>query len=262
MNRTWLVKEVADLCGVSIRLLHHWDYVGLASPSDRLPNGYRLYSEQDICRIQQALLYRETGMSLERIKELLDSSQSEEKHLRIQLELLEETSHQLNQKIKVTHQLLEACMKNKTLSIEEKAALMGKDWMPEWESEAEQKWGETDDWKETQAHLSKMTDKDWQIHKKNMQTLEEKMCKLCSSGIAPDSDQALSLIEEYRKVCSLYHFDITYSKHVLLSRMYTDDTRFRQYYEKHCVGFAQWLRSGIEANAMAHGVNLEKVQWE
>lgn len=262
MKDRWLVKEVAELCGVSVRLIRHWDYVGLVSPSERLPNGYRLYIEQDIKRIQQALLYRETGMSLDKIKELLDNSQSEEEHLRMQLELLKETSKQLTQKINAVYQLLEECMKGRILSIEEKAEVMGKEWMPAWEAEAEKKWGETCDWKESRENRANMTKKDWEEHREEMETVERKMSELCMSGIAPDSDQSLALIEEYRGICSKYHFTITLSKHVLLGRLYTDDLRFKKYYDKYCTGFAQWIRLGIEANARVHGIDPQKAQWE
>lgn len=262
MKRGWLIKEVAQLCGVSVRLLHHWDHVGLVSPSERLPNGYRLYSEYDMKRIQQALLYRETGMSLEKIKELLNSLQSEEKHLRLQLKLLEDASEQLKRKIRATYQLLEECMKGKKLSIEEKAALMGKEWMPEWESEAEQKWGDTYDWKETQENLSDMTEWDWHVYRNDMQMIEEKMRTLCFDKIAPDCDQALLLIEEYRKLCSKHHFDITYSKHVLLGRMYVSDPRFRDHYDQYGEGFAQWVCAAIEANARKNGIDPAYARWE
>lgn len=262
MKTGWLVKEVAQLCGVSIRLLHHWDYMELVVPSQRLPNGYRLYTKQDITRLQQALLYRETGMSLKKIKELLDSSQSEEKHLKIQLELLEKASEQLHKKIKAVHKLLEEHTKGKTMSIEEKASIMGKDWLPEWETEAQEKWGATSDWKETQANLSNMSNKDWQIYREEMQEIEEKISELCFSGVSPDSNQALLLIEEYRKICSKHHFEITYSKHVLLGRMYVNDLRFKEYYDKYGRNFAQWVCAAIEANALTHGVNPEQAQWQ
>ncbi|MFP7696014.1 MerR family transcriptional regulator [Trueperella sp. LYQ143] len=256
------MKEVAQLCGVSVRLLHHWDHVGLVSPSERLPNGYRLYSKQDIKRIQQSLLYRETGMSLEKIKELLGSSHSEEKHLRIQLELLAETSRQLQQKINAVRQLLEECVKGRTLSVEEKATLMGKEWLPEWEAEAQEKWGETSDWKETQANLANLTNNDWQSHRERMQKIEEKMSELCSAGISPDADQSVSVIEEYRKLCSKHHFEITYSKHVLLGKMYVNDPRFTDYYEQRGAGLAQWVCEAIEANARAHGIDPNRAEWE
>ena len=58
------VGEAARLVGVSVRTLHHWDALGLAVPSGRTWSGYRLYSPDDVARLQQVLVYRETGMPL------------------------------------------------------------------------------------------------------------------------------------------------------------------------------------------------------
>ncbi len=262
MKNGMFVKEVAELCGVSVRLLHHWDFIGLVSPSERLPNGYRLYLDDDIKRIQQALLYRATGMRLEHIKELLDSRQDDKQHLEMQLALLEEASLELNRKIKAVHQLLEECIMGNELSIEEKAALMGKDWLPEWEDEAKDKWGDTPDWQETQIHLSQMSKDDWQTYRLDIQLLEEKMADLCIGGTPADSEEALQLIEEYRILSSKHHFEITYPKHVLISRLYTEDERFKAYYDKYSPKLAAWIQHGIEANARAHGVDPESAKWE
>ena len=68
------VGEVSTLLGVSVRALHHWDESGLVHPSQRSAAGYRLYSEADIMRIQQVLVYRQTGMSLADIKAVLDEA--------------------------------------------------------------------------------------------------------------------------------------------------------------------------------------------
>lgn len=152
-------------------------------------------------------------------------------------------------------------MKGKTLSIEEKASLMGKDWLPEWEKEAGQKWGDTPDWQQTQDNLSKMSPQDWQTHKARMQEMEESMALLCAKGVSPESEAAMERIEEYRKLCSKHHFEITWAKHVLLARMYTEDERFNAYYEKYCTGLASWIRAGIEANAKRHGVDPAQAEW-
>lgn len=45
--RHYQVKEVAQLSGVSIRALHHYDRIGLLVPSARSAAGYRLYSNID-----------------------------------------------------------------------------------------------------------------------------------------------------------------------------------------------------------------------
>lgn len=83
------VGQTARLVGVSVRTLHHWDEIGLVSPSARSQAGYRLYGSDDVARIHQVLVYRETGMGLSDIAVVLaDPSTQAEVHLLRQRELL------------------------------------------------------------------------------------------------------------------------------------------------------------------------------
>src|SRR5918992_700675 len=72
MGRLYRVGELAEVTGVSIRTLHHYDQIGLLRPSDHSEGGYRLYSEEDLLRLQQVLTLRYLGFSLKQIRELLD----------------------------------------------------------------------------------------------------------------------------------------------------------------------------------------------
>jgi DNA-binding transcriptional MerR regulator len=71
-RRTYQVKEVASLAGLTIRALHHYDSIGLLVPSARSAAGYRLYADDDLLRLQQILIGRELGLSLEAIRRSLD----------------------------------------------------------------------------------------------------------------------------------------------------------------------------------------------
>ena len=66
------VGAVAALVGVSVRTLHYWDTIGLVRPSQRSWSGYWLYSLADVTRLHQVLVYRETGLPLACIDELLN----------------------------------------------------------------------------------------------------------------------------------------------------------------------------------------------
>src|ERR1700752_2858938 len=66
------VGEVAELAGVSVRTLHHYDELGLLCPSERSGAGYRLYSYDDLARLQEILIWRQLGFSLAEIVLLLD----------------------------------------------------------------------------------------------------------------------------------------------------------------------------------------------
>src|SRR3954464_14032056 len=83
------VGEVAALAGVTVRTLHHYDRIGLLSPSVRTAAGYRRYTPSDLDRLHQVLVYRELGFPLEEIATLLDDPGADPaEHLRRQHRLL------------------------------------------------------------------------------------------------------------------------------------------------------------------------------
>ncbi len=65
-------KEFAVKAGVTVRTLHFYDRIGLLVPSAREENGYRLYGDADLERLEQILALRFVGFELERIKRLLE----------------------------------------------------------------------------------------------------------------------------------------------------------------------------------------------
>jgi len=71
-SRTFQVKDVARLAGVSVRTLHHYDSIGLLVPEIRTAAGNRVYTDADLLRLQQILIGRELGLSLEEIRRSLD----------------------------------------------------------------------------------------------------------------------------------------------------------------------------------------------
>jgi DNA-binding transcriptional MerR regulator len=64
-------KEFASLAGVSVRALHHYDQLGLLKPTHRSNSGYRLYSRNDLARLEQIVVLRFMGLSLLKIGEVL-----------------------------------------------------------------------------------------------------------------------------------------------------------------------------------------------
>jgi DNA-binding transcriptional MerR regulator len=67
------VGELAARAGLTVRTLHHYDSIGLLSPSARSNAGYRLYDRNDVARLQQIQALRTFGMALADIGAYLDS---------------------------------------------------------------------------------------------------------------------------------------------------------------------------------------------
>lgn len=83
------VHEVSKLAGISVRTLHHYDAIGLLSPTETTEAGYRLYDEDALERLQCILLFKELEFPLKDIKEILDSPNFERnKALDQQIKLL------------------------------------------------------------------------------------------------------------------------------------------------------------------------------
>jgi DNA-binding transcriptional MerR regulator len=68
----WKVGALARRTGLSVRALHHYDELGLLSPSHRSASGYRLYTAADVVRLQQIRSLRMLGFTLEQSREFLD----------------------------------------------------------------------------------------------------------------------------------------------------------------------------------------------
>ena len=72
-TKSYLVREFAKLTHVTVRTLHYYDQIGLLAPSFERPNGYRVYTDADLLKLQQIVTLKFMGFSLDEIKRLLDS---------------------------------------------------------------------------------------------------------------------------------------------------------------------------------------------
>jgi len=69
--RLYKAQEFAERAGVTVRTLHHYDRLGVLSPSGRTDAGYRLYSDRDLVRLEQILALKFIGVPLQEIRRLL-----------------------------------------------------------------------------------------------------------------------------------------------------------------------------------------------
>jgi len=65
------IKQLAELAGISVRTLHHYDRIGLLRPESHTGSGYRQYGEASVLRLQQIMFFREVGFNLEDIEKIL-----------------------------------------------------------------------------------------------------------------------------------------------------------------------------------------------
>ena len=152
-------------------------------------------------------------------------------------------------------------MNDKALTVEEIGTIMGKADFAAHQSEAEERYGDTADWRESRERTASWQSADWRQNAERFHDIERRMIDAIRDGAAPDSERAAGLVEEHREALSEF-FPVTPAKHYIMSRGYIHDERFRDHYDSQQVGFAQWLADAIEYVARQQGVDIENPTWE
>lgn len=250
------VSETAQLFGLTVRTLHYWDEIGLLSPSARSSENARLYTAQDIEKVQHIVIYRAAGFTLKDIKHLLDDPTAD---------LFSHLERQRAELLKKQNRIRTMLTALDRLAADPHGGTMNTDHIdPEWgrqyEAEAKERWGDTDDWKLSQEAQKAMTPEDKEAYAQKTQELENRLAQAVRQGVEPDSAEAQELAEEHRLLLS-HWFPVTHSKHALIAQSYTADPRFTAHYDAQEPGLTEWLVAAIAANAVAHGVNAETAEW-
>lgn len=256
------VGQAARLVGVSVRTLHHWDEVGLVRPSGRTYADYRVYSGADIARIHRVLVYRELGLSLAEIAQILDDPEVDEAgQLRRQREVLLERISHLQEMVSAVDRIMEATQMGTKLTPQQQAEIFGTDWNPEYAREAEERWGDSPQWEQSQQRTAQLTAQDWARIKARGDAVNADLAAAKRSGVAPGSAEANELAERHRATIADF-YECSHAMQVCLGRMYVGDPRFTAFYEELEPGLTQWLQQVIDANAQANGVDPATATWE
>ncbi|MGD0831387.1 MAG: TipAS antibiotic-recognition domain-containing protein [Terracidiphilus sp.] len=100
LSKTYQIHQFAELTGVTVKALHHYDRLGLLKPQ-RARSGYRLYVERDLERLEQIVALKYLGFPLQQIKVVLDRAPLNlPEALRMQRQALAEKQKQLTRAIK------------------------------------------------------------------------------------------------------------------------------------------------------------------
>ena len=243
------VGAVAALTAVSVRTLHHYDHIGLVVPSVRTAAGYRGYTDADIERLHVVLVYRAVGLQLEDIRALLDDDGADAlEHLRRQHRLLLDQADRLQHTIKAVEELMNAHRSGIQLSAEEQIEIFGTTaFSEEYAAEAEDRWGETDAWKQSRQRVAHMTKQDWIDVKAEVDALLQALAAAKRDNVQPGSAAANELAARHHASIERY-YDCSEQMHVCLAQMYLADERFTRYYDDVEPGLAQFLHDIVVAS--------------
>jgi len=246
--------ELAALAGVTVRTLHHYDEIGLLRPSGRTVAGHRRYSREDLNRLREILVYRELDFGLDAIASMLaDPGSGVEVHLRNQHRMLRARIDRDQALLRALEKELEARTMGMALTPEEQFEVFGTDKVGgEWAAEAEERWGDTDAWRESQRRAARYTKEDWIEMKAQSDVALRAYADAMAAGVAATSEQAMALAEDNRRFISRWFYDCSHAMQRNLAEMYIADERFRATYDAVAPGLAKYVHDAIIANANAH----------
>lgn len=243
------VGEVARLASITVRTLHHYDEIGLVRATGRTDAGYRLYGDADLERLQTALFYRELGFRLDEIRAVMDAPDFDrERALHQQRELLTAESDRLQRMIRAVDAAIDAHERGTTMSEEAMFEVFGEQ-QRAYREEAEQRWGDTDAYRQSRRRTADYTTQDWEDLKEESERIMQRIAAVYRDGAAPDSAPAMDAVEAHRQQISERFYDCSHEMQVHLGEMYVQDPRFTATYEALAVGLAVWVRDAIRANA-------------
>ena len=242
--------DVARLSGVSVRTLHHYDEIGLLSPSGRTRAGYRQYGGDDLERLQQILCYRALGFDLRKIAAILDDPRIDPlDHLRKQRELLESKLEHLSEMVRTVEKMMEARKMGINLNPDEMFEVFGDFDPAEHQAEVEERWGKTDAFKESQKRTSKYKKEDWKRLGKEAEEIGARLADAMRKGLPAGGVAAMDLAEQARLHIDRWFYPCSHEMHRNLGEMYVADPRFAKHYEDRAPGLAVYVRDAIAANA-------------
>ncbi len=111
----WHVNELSKLTNVSVRTLHHYDQISLLKPGLRLANGYRLYSEPDLLKLQQIIALKFLGFKLSQIKVLVEAEVNVGEHFSMQARFLQEKAETLLEASTILTRITSDCSLNESI---------------------------------------------------------------------------------------------------------------------------------------------------
>ena len=238
----YLIKQVSEISGVSVRTLHHYDEIGLLSPKKH-ENGYRYYSEEELSLLQTILYYKYLGFSLKDIKTLM--KQEEEDllpNLKHQLILMQKEKERLLTLIDTLEKTIESKERKMTMTTEEKfKGFTFKD-NEKYKQAATEKYGETvmnetaEKQKGKEEIIADGFNKIWFAFAENIE-----------KGLPASDAVNVDLAKQLHQHMCAYAFDCSIDVFSSIGFGYAQNEEFRTNLDKYGKGVGQYACDAIQA---------------
>ncbi len=244
----YTIQKLANLARISTRTLRYYDEIDILKPARINSSGYRIYGVNEVDKLQQIMFYRELGLNLESIKEIVNAPTFDKSNA------LKEHHEQLVAKRKQLDILINNVKKTILLSegkinmssqekFEGFKKQMVNDNETKYGDEIREKYG-NDTIDKSNAKLMNMTEEQYKEFKSLEISIIDKLKEAFEIG-DPTSESAMELADMHKRWLSYTWPSYSKEAHAGLANMYVEDERFSKYYDKEQPGGAKFLRDCI-----------------
>ncbi len=240
MSKQYSVKQVAELSGITVRTLHHYDKIGLLKPARRSQKKYRYYDEDCLLRLQQILFYRELDFSLEQTRAILDDPEFDfVKALENHRESLVQRHKRMSQLIQTVDQTLEKIEGDLNMALKDKDLYRGFDQkkIERWNKEVFEKY-DPEKVAESRSNVGKLSKEQFKGIQKEGDRVTLAISKLMDRDASTPDVQAL-IKKHHAWIENFYSCPAEMYKG--LGQLYIENLEFTAFYELIKPGLAAFM---------------------
>ncbi|MDD2481116.1 MAG: MerR family transcriptional regulator [Lutispora sp.] len=244
----YTVQKLGSMAGISTRTLRYYDEIGILKPARINSSGYRIYGQSEVDRLQQILFYRELGIALESIKDIVTAPSFDSIiALKGHREKLLAKREQLNLLLANVDKTIALAEGRTKMSDKEKfegfKQKMIDDNEKKYGKEIRKKYGD-DMVNESNNKIKGMTEEQYREWQKLCEDVTHTLKVAYATG-NPAGELAQKAADLHRQWLNYSWGSYTKEAHAGLAQMYVDDERFTAYYDKEQPGTAVFLRDAI-----------------
>ena len=249
-GRRYTVGDLAELAGVSVRTLHHYDEIGLLSPAGRTPSGYRVYGHDELEDLRHILLYRELDLPLDAIARImLDPTFDRRAALVAQREQLAARAERMAAIVAAIDAALEALNRGVPMDDAAMFEVFGDFDARQYDDEVRDRWGDTDAYRESARRTARYTKDDWKQIKADGDAVIRGLAERLAAGADAGEPEVQALVDRHRAQIDRWFYPCSIEMQVNLGDMYVAGPRFSATYDRHQPGVARFLRDAIRSRA-------------
>lgn len=243
------INKLSQLAGVSTRTLRYYDEIGLLKPKRISSSGYRIYGKEELELLQHILFYKELGFELLTIKQnITDPHFDKRRALLSHREILLERKKQIDALIQNVNKTLDSLERRTEMADTERFEGFKKEKLLENEKrygkEICDKYGE-DTVEKANKKFMNLTEEEFKEQEQLAQDIIANLKEAFKTD-DPSSELAQKCAEMHKKWLLYFWDQYTPEMHANLAKMYVEDERFTQYYDKEQPGLAKFLYEAIQ----------------